>query len=65
MGIGLQTETNVPSAISAGLSVRRLNPTGDDDGDGYTNIEEWLHEFAAEMEKADKPLTSRQRVRRR
>ena len=41
------------------------DPAGDDDGDVYTNLEEWLHEFAAEMEKANKPLTSRQRVRRR
>jgi hypothetical protein len=26
------------------------NPNGDDDGDGYTNLEEWLHTFAAEVE---------------
>jgi hypothetical protein len=26
------------------------NPHGDDDGDGYTNLEEWLHAFAAEVE---------------
>ena len=26
------------------------NPGGDDDGDGYTNLEEWLHAFAAEVE---------------
>ena len=26
------------------------SPTGDDDGDGYTNLEEWLHSLAAEME---------------
>lgn len=26
------------------------NPNGDDDGDGYTNVEEWLHDFAAEVE---------------
>jgi hypothetical protein len=26
------------------------NPNGDDDGDGYTNVEEWLHAFAAEVE---------------
>jgi hypothetical protein len=26
------------------------NPNGDDDGDGYTNLEEWLHTFAAEAE---------------
>ena len=27
------------------------NPSGDDDGDGYTNLEEWLHAFAAEVER--------------
>lgn len=26
------------------------NPNGDDDGDGYTNLEEWLHAMAAEVE---------------
>jgi len=26
------------------------NPGGDDDGDGYTNLEEWLHRLAAEVE---------------
>lgn len=26
------------------------NPHGDDNGDGYTNIEEWLHEMAAAVE---------------
>ncbi len=26
------------------------NPQGDDDGDGYTNVEEWLHELAAQVE---------------
>lgn len=26
------------------------NPNGDDDGDGYTNLEEWLHEFADKVE---------------
>jgi hypothetical protein len=26
------------------------DPNGDDDGDGYTNLEEWLHAFAAEVE---------------
>ncbi|HUT34713.1 MAG TPA: hypothetical protein VNE39_14585 [Planctomycetota bacterium] len=30
------------------------NPNGDDDGDGYTNLEEWLHAFAAEVEGAAK-----------
>ena len=26
------------------------NPSADDDGDGYTNLEEWLHSFSAEVE---------------
>lgn len=26
------------------------DPNGDDDGDGYTNLEEWLHALAAEVE---------------
>ncbi|MEM8898991.1 MAG: malectin domain-containing carbohydrate-binding protein, partial [Bacteroidota bacterium] len=26
------------------------NPNGDDDGDGYTNLEEWLHQMAATVE---------------
>jgi len=26
------------------------NPNGDSDGDGYTNLEEWLHALAAEVE---------------
>ena len=25
-------------------------PNDDDDGDGYTNLEEWLHRYAAEVE---------------
>jgi hypothetical protein len=29
------------------------NPYADDDGDGYTNLEEWLHAFAAEVEQKD------------
>jgi hypothetical protein len=28
------------------------NPSGDDDGDGYTALEEWLHDFAAQVEGA-------------
>ena len=27
------------------------NPHADDDGDGYTNLENWLHTFAAEVER--------------
>jgi len=30
------------------------NPNGDNDGDGYTNLEEWLHAFAAEVERKKK-----------
>ena len=30
------------------------DPHGDEDGDGYTNLEEWLHGFAAEVE-GDQP----------
>lgn len=26
------------------------NPTGDDNGDGYTNLEEWLHRFSSNVE---------------
>ena len=26
------------------------NPSGDDDGDGYTNLEEWLHAYARAAE---------------
>jgi hypothetical protein len=26
------------------------DPNGDDDGDGYTNLEEWLHGYAAQAE---------------
>lgn len=35
-------------------NTRRLevpaNANGDDDGDGYTNVEEWLHDLAAQVE---------------
>ncbi|HKG90700.1 MAG TPA: Ig-like domain-containing protein [Gemmatimonadaceae bacterium] len=31
------------------------NPGGDDDGDGYTNLEEWLHRLAAEVEGRPAP----------
>jgi hypothetical protein len=29
------------------------NPTGDDDNDGYTNVEEWIHTMSDTIEKAD------------
>ncbi|MEL6194989.1 MAG: malectin, partial [Bacteroidota bacterium] len=34
-----QRKLNIPS-----------NPSGDNDGDGYTNLEEWLHQMAAQVE---------------
>ncbi|NQT85722.1 hypothetical protein HQ560_03100, partial [bacterium] len=34
------------------------NANGDDDGDGYTNLEEWLHAFAAEVEGKKRPPVS-------
>lgn len=40
-------------------NTRRLdvpeNPNDDDDNDGYTNIEEWLHTMAAEVEGSEQP----------
>ncbi|MBL7187765.1 MAG: formylglycine-generating enzyme family protein [Phycisphaerae bacterium] len=32
------------------------NPNGDDDSDGYTNLEEWLHAFADEVEGRKGPI---------
>lgn len=34
------------------------NPSGDSDGDGYTNLEEWLHQMAAEVEGDGPPVVS-------
>ena len=31
------------------------NPQADDDGDGYTNLEEWLHVLSARVEGRDEP----------
>jgi hypothetical protein len=31
------------------------NPNGDDDGDGYTNVEEWLNQMAADLEVGGAP----------
>jgi len=31
------------------------SPNGDDDGDGYTNLEERLHQLAAEVEGRSPP----------
>ena len=37
------------------LHVDQLDePSGDDDGDGYTNLEEWLHGYAAKVERRGK-----------
>jgi hypothetical protein len=30
------------------------NPNGDSDGDGYTNLEEWLHSYAAQIEGGER-----------
>lgn len=32
------------------------NPNGDDDADGYTNLEEWLHDFADRVEGRKGPI---------
>jgi hypothetical protein len=40
---------NLPKTVRA--FVIPDNPNGDDDGDGYTNIEEVLHQMAAEVEE--------------
>lgn len=34
-----------------------INPHTDDDNDGYTNLEEWLHGFAAQVEGKSKDAT--------
>lgn len=33
------------------------NPNGDDDGDGYTNLEEWLHDYASQVEQRTESLS--------
>ena len=38
-----------PDATSRSLTLP-TDPAGDDDGDGYTNVEEWLHELADAVE---------------
>ena len=42
-------------ALFRGEAYRKLtlpeNPHADDNGDGYTNLENWLHAFAAEVER--------------
>lgn len=46
-----------PWAVLASTSTRPplalpSNPTGDDDGDGYKNFEEWLHDLAVNLEQS-------------
>ena len=31
------------------------NPNGDDDGNSYMNVEQWLHSFAAKVERCSIP----------
>ncbi len=55
---GTGTIINSPSDVggwpSLGVNRRTLtlpsSPNGDNDNDGYTNLEEWLHSYAAEVE---------------
>ena len=54
-GTGNRTHIyRVPGWPTLAQNYRQLtlltNPHGDDDGDGYTNLEEWLHQFAAQVE---------------
>jgi hypothetical protein len=42
--------TQAPGARSAAAAGLPANPNGDDDGDGYTNLEEWLHALARAAE---------------
>jgi len=49
---------NTPSAVGGWPGLREMrrklvlptNPNDDSDGDGYTNMEEWLHEMAKKVE---------------
>jgi len=38
------------------------NPNGDDNFDGYTNLENWLHAYAAEVEGRQTPAVSQIRI---
>jgi hypothetical protein len=53
---GLHTYPHINGYPILAENKRRLtlppNINGDDDGDGYTNLEEWLHAFAAEVERS-------------
>jgi hypothetical protein len=50
----IDSQTDVGGYPEIKLVKRKItlpkNMNGDDDGDGYTNLEEWLHELAAEVE---------------
>ncbi len=50
-----QSQTDVGSWPNLPQNRRKLtppaNPNADDDGDGYTNLENWLHGFAEEVER--------------
>jgi hypothetical protein len=51
-GIDSQAEVGGWPALATNVATWTLpnNPSDDDDGDGYTNAEEWLHELAAALE---------------
>jgi uncharacterized protein YjdB len=50
----ISTEDEVGGFPPLAQNTRELtfppNPHGDDDGDGYTNLEEWIHQFSAQVE---------------
>ena len=53
---GYVTSTVFPTlAKNRRVLILPSNPSGDDDGDGYTNLEEWLHSVAAEVEGRPRP----------
>ena len=39
---------------SRGLLIMNQGPNGDDDGNGYTNLDEWLQGYAAQVESQAK-----------
>lgn len=50
----LGTDPWAPANVQNTRSIEtRANPNGDDDSDGYTNLEEWLHQMAALVETAE------------
>lgn len=55
-GAYINSQDDVGGWPELGQNTRPLtlpnNPHGDDDNDGYTNLEEWLHEFAASVESS-------------